>query len=207
MAPVPAKTLRLSELDESDRTAYFSVTALMERGKAVAARSEPAAAPSQSELPPAPLATEPPHVTSVSPEATPNSKPSILQQLRDASLPRKASLVMLPLLIGLLALNPVFKNQPDAAGVPEPSASPAPVVPLHVTESAPLPLLAPTPAQPPPALPKGVTLERAASDALAAGDFPRALGFYRQLSRERPQNAAFNEAVRVLERRVREQQP
>lgn len=197
MAPVPAKTLRLSELDETDRTAYFSVTALMERGKAVAARSEP---------PPEPLATESPPVAHVSPSAPPTPKPSALQQLRDASLPRKATLVVLPLLIGLLALNPVFKK-PTAAAAPEPSVSHAPVRPQRVAESEPATRIAPTPAEPPPVLPKGVTLERAASDALAGGDFQRALGFYRELSRREPGSAAYREAARILERRLREKQP
>ncbi|MDF3066781.1 MAG: hypothetical protein K0R38_2382 [Polyangiaceae bacterium] len=198
MAPVPAKTLRLSELDESDRTAYFSVTALMERGKAVAARTQPP--PPIAE--PARLASEPPLAAPVTTSAPPQAKPSILEQLRDASMARKATLVIMPLLIGFIAMNPVFEAEMTGGASPQPSASHAPALPQHVGESDAQTRLAPTPAEPPPVLPKGVTLERAAADAIAGGDFQRALGFYRELSRRSPENASYREAARILERRA-----
>lgn len=213
MAPVPAKTLRLSELDEKDRTAYFSVTALMERGKAVAARSEPplpVAPPPAAHLPPAPP-VESRQTPGLDEEVSLPLERGVLQQLREASPARKATLVVLPLLIGLLALKPVFKKDDAAAGVspaPSAAASHAPMSSQHVAESEQAPAaVAPTPAEPPAPLPKGVTLERAASDALAGGDFARALGFYRQLSRQNPEKAAYKEATRILERRQREKQP
>ncbi len=208
MAPVPAKTARLSELEESDRTAYFSVTALMERGKAVAERAEHTEPPAvaQSAPPPAPLA----------PEATPAAprKPGIVQQLRDASPARKATLVVMPMLIALLALAPAGaleeQTPPTVSSAPASvsSASAASIAhPQQVAESDPKQLLAPTPAEPLPSLPKGTTMERAAADALVAGDYPRALGFYRELSRRQPEHAAYREATRILERRQREKQP
>ncbi|RYZ05481.1 MAG: hypothetical protein EOO73_19720 [Myxococcales bacterium] len=208
MAPMPVKTLRLSELDESDRTAYFSVTALMERGKAVAARVySPATPPAAAGAPPAP---EAPSAADEPPIAPLPLKPSVVQQFREASLPRKATVVMLPLLIGMLLLKPVFKKPSEVEGVPAATGTTQEaLVPQHVAEPEPTraPLLAATPAEPPPVLPKGLSLERAASDALAAGDFERALGLYRELSRRQPQSAAYGEAVHILERRLRERQP
>jgi hypothetical protein len=81
------------------------------------------------------------------------------------------------------------------------------VVPREVTEQEPEQMLAPSPAEPPPALPKGVSLERAATDALSAGDFQRALASYRELSRREPTNAAYREAARLLERRSKVKPP
>jgi predicted component of type VI protein secretion system len=208
MAPVPAKTVRLSDLDESDRTAYFSATALMERGKAVAARAEPPLAP---QAPPSamaePLAVEPPQVTTVTSDAIPTRKPGILQQLRDASPARKGMLIVLPLLLGVVAVEPWLTKAAETGAAPAAAAARSMVVPQRVAESAPKPLLAPTPAEPPPAPPKGVSWERAASDALVGGDYPRALGFYRELLRRSPENAAYREAVRILERRAQGQKP
>lgn len=211
MATVPAKTLRLSELEESDRTAYFSVTALLERGKAVAARSEPPAAAAPPEVSAPPVPAERPQVTYLAPDTSLPKKPGPWQQLREASLAKKAIVVMLPLLMGVLVLEPAAKKPRPAAGTSAAAAadgSPhAPVVPREVTaEDAPR-LLATTPAEPPPALPKGVSLERAATDALSAGDFPRALGLYRELSKREPNNAAYREATRILERRAKEKLP
>jgi hypothetical protein len=45
------------------------------------------------------------------------------------------------------------------------------------------------------------TLERRAADALAAGDFPTALRFYRELAVARPDVPAFRQAVRILEQK------
>lgn len=195
MAPVPVRPTRL-ELDESDRTQYFSVTALVERGKAVAARAEEPAPPA--------AATERPQMTSV-PAPTLPVKSGILQQIREASFARKASAAMLPLLIGLLLLKPVFKKS-EASSTP---ASAATTTALTTPKAvvAPEPKLAPTPAEPPPTLPKGTSLERAAADAIAAGDYERALGLYRELSRRQPANAAYREAARILERRESEKRP
>jgi hypothetical protein len=60
-----------------------------------------------------------------------------------------------------------------------------------------------TPPQPAPTLPRGVSLEKAAADALAVGDFGRALGLYRELARREPTHAAYAHAVTILERRMR----
>jgi len=196
MAPVPVKPTRL-DLDESDRTQYFSITALVERGKAVASRALPPVAPAPS--------TERPHVTTLPPEPGPK-KPGILQQIREASFPRKASAVMLPLLIGLLLFKPLKKNpSPSAADTAETTT--AMTTPKAVAAPEPEPQLAATPAEPPPTLPKGMSLERAAADAIAAGDFGRALALYRELSRRQPDNAAYREAARILERRAKDKLP
>jgi hypothetical protein len=192
MAPVPAKPLRLNDVDEKDRTAYFSVTALVERGKAVAARVE---AERAVEPPPPPPAPEPPTAT-----AAPSA--SLLQQLGEASLARKATLIVLALLLPVAAMTPVFDEEP-AAKAPAPAHTPP--LERHAAEPAPSPSTA-APLEPLPALPKGVTLERAATDALAGGDFGRARRLYEELARQKPGVPAYREAARVLERRLRERQ-
>jgi hypothetical protein len=195
LVPVPVKPVRLSGLDENDRTQYFSVGALLERGKAVAAREqerglhEPATPPAEP-LPGVPL------------------EPGLLQQIRQASFARKASALLLPMLILLLVVKPVFKK-PKHAAAPAAATSAASLPSASASAPAPAvePKLAATPAQPPPAVPRGVSLEKAAVDAVAAGDFTRALALYRELSRREPQRAAYKDAALVLERRVRAQTP
>ena len=186
LAPVPIKTMRLSALQDADRTQYFSVNTLLERGKTVAAREQTRL----SETPP-PLAQQQP------------AKPSIWQQIQQASLARKASALLLPLLISMLVLKPVFKK-PKHGSAPVPSAAAS--VALR-SPALPTPKLAATPPEPPPTLPRGVSLEKAAADSVAAGDFQRAGGLYRELLRREPKNAAYREALRILERRTQAHSP
>lgn len=193
LAPVPVKTTRLNGFDH-DSTQFFDVSRLLARGKAIAAR-----APQPHAGPTAPSAEQPLPALPV--------EPSILQQFREASLARKASAIMLPLLIALLLFKPVFKKpKPASANEPAPSA-PAAVRAPTVVAPEPARVLAPTAPEPPPSLPRGVTLEKGAVDAVAGGDFGRALTLYRELCRRSPNNAAYREAVQVLERRLRGRGP
>lgn len=188
MAPVPARTMRLGGLEDADRTQFYSVNTLLERGRAVAAREQARASESEK-----PAAVEQP------------AKPGILQQLRQASLVRKASALLLLLLISLLLVKPVFKKKPkpsNASVGTAASSTPrlAPATPSAVPPST-------TPPEPVLSLPRGVSPEKAAADAVAAGDFQRAGALYRELSRREPGNAAYREAERILERRRRAQTP
>jgi hypothetical protein len=200
LAPVPVKTTRLNGFD-FDRTHFFDVSTLLERGKAIAARAQ-ASEHARAEAT-APSAEQPLPALPV--------RPSIWRQFREASLARQASAIMLPLLIGLLLVKPVFKKpEPPSAGQPVPSALSAvhtPNVLAPAPEPEPEPVLAPTAAEPPPSLPRGVTLEKAAVDAVAGGDFGRALTLYRELAGRSPNNAAYHQAVVVLERRQRAPAP
>jgi hypothetical protein len=194
LAPVPIKTMRLSGLHDADRTQYFSVNTLLERGRTVAAREQansavgplsPARMAEVSETPAPMVKAQPP-------------KPSIWQQIQQASLARKASAVLLLLLTSMLVLKPSFKK-PRHGSLPAPSAAASVALPAP---ALPTPQLAATPPEPPPTLPRGVSLEKASADSVAAGDFQRAGRLYRELLRREPQNAAYREALRILERRA-----
>ena len=197
LAPVPVKTMRLSGLSDSDRTHFFHVSTLLERGKALAARD-------QQQLPPAPA-----------PEAVVDEpierfvKVSLWQRVRDASFARKASAVVLPFVAGMLLLEPILKK-PEPPSAPPPAAqSAAPPLAAAALPAEPEPATAlPTTApEVPLTLPRGVSLEKAAVDAVAGGDFQRALTLYRELYRRSPSDAAYQQAVKILERRLRVQAP
>jgi hypothetical protein len=202
LAPVPAKPTRLSGLDENDRTQFFSVGALLDRGKAEAAREQVRVAREQvrAVMAAAAAASAVPHASH---EPRKPARAGILRQIREASFARKASALLLPLLIVLLSFKPVFKK-PKQGAVRAPLAvvvtSPQPDAPPQLK-------LATTPAAPPPTLPRGVSLEKAAADAVAAGDFMRAVALYRELSRREPARAAYTDALAILERRVRAKAP
>jgi hypothetical protein len=137
----------------------------------------------------------------------------IRQSIALASPARKATLVVLPLMLLLVSLKPIFKPRPSpakraiAAAAIAPSARntepPAPAAAL-VPARAPL---EPSPASAAAAaglngvaVKPGVSLERAATDSLASGDYARALELYRALAAARPEAPAYSSAVKVLER-------
>ncbi len=214
LAPVPVKTMRLSGLDDNDRTQFFSAGVLVERGKVVAAREQERAALEQARAAAAAAA-----MAAAARPPTPDhqsepSKPGLVQQLRQASFARKATILLLPILLVLLLLKPVFKKPMQvAATAPGASAQALAIASLPVNPpaanapAAAAVALAATPPEPPPTLPRGVSLEKAAVDAVEAGDFGRALALYRELARREPQRAAYADAVKILERRVRAQAP
>jgi hypothetical protein len=97
--------------------------------------------------------------------------------------------------------SPAAEGPPNVASIVPPASAPlavqaAPVVapPSFVSPPEPEPTGSATGA-------RTTTLERRAADALAAGDFPTALRFYRELAVARPDVPAFRQAVRILEQK------
>jgi hypothetical protein len=196
LLPVPVKTVRFDDLDESDRTQFFSVDQLLARRKS-SLGSEASSEPSGPET--ATGAAAPPGMPK-----TRRSGP--LQAFREASFARQASAVMLPLLLGLLLLKPVFRkpsqHAPGAPAAASIAKLKAPVLPRAAEVTS-----RPAAAAARPILPKGVSLERAAADSIAGGDFTRARALYRELSQHDPSNLAYREAARILEERARARTP
>jgi len=208
MVPVPATPTRLLDFDE-DCTQYFSVDELWARRPTSVAEG---AAPAGTPPPTPPLAVG-------APTSAAAKRRGLLQSLRQASLVRQATLIMLPLLIGLLLLKPVLEHSRGRAagtgarttatatsGLTTPKPSSAPVVgPAPEAARAEAPVRgAPVPRATPG---HAVSLERAAADSLALGDFPRAAALYGQLSQREPNNLAYREATRILTERVRGHSP
>jgi len=189
LLPVANKTARLFELSESDSTSYFSASELLERGKALAART------AESSTPPA--------VNAV-PEPNPEPAPAPERQIQRTSLARKAIAVLLPLLCALLLTEPLLKKpEQKAINQPSPSAA-APSASALAKITPPVASAAP---ETPPVLPRGMTAAHAAADSVATGDFSRALGLYRELARQEPKNQAYREAARILGERAQTRSP
>jgi hypothetical protein len=83
-----------------------------------------------------------------------------------------------------------------AVTVPPPPTAPVTVV---ATAPAPPPIASLAPGQ--------KTIERQAVDAMAAGDFPRAVALYTQLAQANPKNLAYAEAARILRSRLADAGP
>ena len=189
LQPVPAKPARLLGLSESDSTHYFSATELLERGKALAAHtSEPIPSPAQQ--------------ARSAPE-TPRRGPGWLEQLREASLGRKLSALLLLLACVILLARPVLKKaEHHVASKPKAAVA----VPTIATEPK-RAVAAPSATASAFALPRGVTLAHAAVDSVATGDFSRATTLYRELSRREPTNQAYGVAARILSERAQARTP
>ena len=159
----------------------------------------------------------------------PGAKQSFLQKFR--ALPRSRKMVYAALPICMLAFLVIFEEDepvqpaelapsasaPSAnASAPEPPASSAPAAtqapspiptpaPTGAGSGAPPPTETAAPEDPPPEKPKlapgEVTKDRAAVDAVASGDFPKALKLYEELAKENPDNEAYRRAVEILKRR------
>jgi hypothetical protein len=196
MLPVANKPARLFELSEGDSTSYFSASELLERGKALAAKTAESVAPPAVNAVPEPE-PEP------EPEPTPK-RPGVLDEFRRASFAKKATALLLPPLCALLLATPLFeKAEPKAVSKPTPSVA-APSASAVVKLAPPITSAAP---EPPPVLPRGVTVAHAAADSVATGDFSRALGLYRELARREPKNQAYREAARILGERAQTRSP
>ena len=191
LRPVPVKPVRYSDLTESDSTQYFSVSELLERGKALAAPASPPVAEPEA------VAPEPPPSVPIN--------PSLLRRFRAAPWPRQLSAVLLPLAALLLLVGKLFQQSPSPAPSSAPSSQPPPAVVSAPPRALPAPALVAT--APEPTLPRGVSLARAASDSLATGDFSRAAAYYRELSMREPTNPAYAEAARILAERAAARTP
>jgi hypothetical protein len=183
LRPVPVEPARLSELSECDSTQYFSATELLERGKALSARaSEPVPVAAQHAPPKA--------------ETLPQRE-GWLVQLRRASPARLALAILLPFSCVLLLARPRLEQRAHTGA--RPSAPVTKPSTAALAKSA-LPKASAS-AAPPPLLPRGVTLVRAAADSVATGDFSRAALLYRELSRREPKSRVYLEAARILSER------
>jgi hypothetical protein len=189
--PAPVKSALLRDLAEGDSTQFFSASELLERGKALAAQaSEPAPAPQPTQ-----------HVPSAS-EAAPQ-RPGWLTQFRRASVARKTSAFLPPLLCVLMLVRPVFKKtEHRGANASRPSIA-APVIPARPSPATPPPVAPRTPL----ALARGVSLAHAAADSVATGDFARAAALYRELALHEPKSQVYVEAARILSERAQAHTP
>ena len=187
LMPVANKTGRLFELSESDSTSYFSASELLERGKALAART----AESRTPL-----------AVNAVPEPEPKPAPAPERKIQGTSLARKAIAVLLPALCALLLAEPLLKK-PEQQALTQPSAA-APSASALAKIAPPVASAAP---DAPPVLPRGMTVAHAAADSVATGDFSRALGLYRELARQDPKNPAYREAARILGERAQTRSP
>ena len=196
LAPVPVTPARFSDLSEAANTQYFSVKDLLDRGKALAAEAHPPV-PAVSQPPPPARAISMPSAAPPRP-----ARRCALEQVRDASLARKATLVVLPLLLLLLALKPPFKKRASVAGS-RPSAAVTATQKPH-SAAAPVPEASPVEeVEQRIALAPGMTLQRVAVDSVTAGNFEQAFRAYRELARREPSNTAYAEAARILAARLR----
>lgn len=189
LLPVANKTARLFELSESDSTSYFSASELLERGKALAART---------------VESVPPPAVNAVPEPEPELAPAPAPPIRQTSFARKALAVILPLLCAFLLAEPLLRK-PEQKAVPKPTPSAA--APSATALLAITPPVASAAPDTPPVLPRGVTAAHAAADSVATGDFPRALSLYRELARRDPKNQVYREAARILGERAQTRSP
>jgi hypothetical protein len=161
------------------------------------------------------------------PQATagePKPPNKVLKAWKDASIPQKFILVLMP--FAFAAILVVFrepqqghsKTAPSAtvSAKSAPTASPPPTTSAPTTTagpsdqtgavvlSPPPPPPAPKPDKPVPPLPPGKkkevpkSLERLAADAVAVGNYPEAIKIYDKLAAENPTNPTFKEAARIL---------
>jgi hypothetical protein len=200
--PNPRTTLRMfvtrplppPEDPETDRTLFLSVSDLMQRGSAEQARSDERAAPA------AVAENQRPETSAERRHSLPRR---LVNSLVAASLARKLTLAVLPLLITLLVLKPVFRRPAEAAKqarTAASSASPSSSATSAAPSSSATATAAAAQRRSAVANP-GISLERSAADSLAAGDFDLALQHYRALAEQSPNSAAYRSAVKVLERR------
>jgi hypothetical protein len=127
---------------------------------------------------------------------------------RETSLPRKASLILMPFVMALFTVayvKPVLFPKTARRAAPPASVAVArhaasaqvPAAPTAPASAAPAAREEPAPAGDP-----RVTPQRRAADAIAEGDQTRALVHYRRLARAHPEVAAYREALRILEQRA-----
>jgi len=174
--------------------------------------------------PPTPIAQPAPQPIAAPPPAPPTvEKPKPLDQLKaqwkQASLPKKAIAILLPLAFVMVIFGLDDDPPPRAATKPAPSASAsaktaksakpeksAEPEDLEPEKPTPAPIAtaakpAPSPANTktaPAAVSSQKTAERAAVDAVAAGAWEPAAKMYDELAKQHPENPAYKEAARIL---------
>jgi hypothetical protein len=183
---------------DPEATLYYPID---ERHARAAAATPPFADTVEPVVEPAvPPAIETP--SAVEPPPKPPGARRPLDSLANASLVQKAIIVLLPCLMAMFGLTPVL--EPEAPIEPAPAAT---AQPKPAPEPEPMAALVPPPLQAPrvqrPAIAPGTSVERAAADHVASGDFAGALELYRELAETRSDAAVFAEAARILERRAR----
>ena len=142
---------------------------------------------------PAPTLTEPP------------ARSSFMTSFRGASWPKRLTVLLLPVVIGLYGVKAVRARKDSKRAIPAPSASTARKAPSAPSAAATSPALAAAPAAQAPtgdARASGLTLQRRAVDAFASGNFRDAALLYQRLAAENPKQAAFAVAARVASERA-----
>jgi hypothetical protein len=145
---------------------------------------------------------------------------------REASIPKKATLVLLPIALVAVAISVLMEPQRAAPPKPAPAASAsatadaaapnpaentlntpvnAPALPSADPSEAPSPSASAAAVSPPGTaraltpLPRGKkTQQRAAADAVAAGNFDEAMRLYEDLAKATPDDQAYAEAARIM---------
>jgi hypothetical protein len=182
---------------DPEATLYYPIDERQVRADAPAPPFSDAAEPVVE--PATPPAVQTPNA--VAPSTRPSARRTLLDSLANASLIQKAIIVLLPCLMVMLGLTSVL--EPEAPIEPAPAATPKPAPKPEQTAA-----IASTPPRAArvqlPAVAAGTSVERAAADRVANGDFAGALELYRELAETRADGAAFAEAARILERRARQ---
>ncbi len=160
--------------------------------------------------PPMPGPPMPPQAGQLAPPAPPSDLAASRETSGSRSLPTWAKLLvaLVPFYV-VAAYYAFFDDRTPAdstrARAADASSSAAPASasadarpPLTVVATGPLPATRPTPQISAAPLPKGMTLERQATDYLARRDYARAAETYERLAAQAPQNRAYVEAARIL---------
>lgn len=130
---------------------------------------------------------------------------SALESFRSASWPKRLTVLLLPVVIGLYGLKAVRASK--AARTPAPRSSTAKPSPSASAARAVAPPQTATVLTPPVVpsgdpRPSGLTLQRRAVDAFASGNFREAAALYQRLASERPSERAFAVAARLASERA-----
>lgn len=155
------------------------------------------ALPALSAPAPAPAPAPPPKTRVSEPLTSPPVSPSIGQSFRSASWPKRITVLLLPVVIGLYGLKAVRSPKAVKHTAPAPSASAST---RAIVSAAPTPAV--TPSTPSAASPSsnrapGVTTQQRALDAFASGSFRDAAVLYQRLASENPQQPVFAAAARI----------
>lgn len=220
LATEPGEADRVTPIDAFP-TPFIDPDATLLAMPALLASISPVAAPPARVVELAPRPAPPPHPTP-SPSAPAPARSAFAHSFQGASWPKRLSVLLLPVVIGLYAIKAVRQHsaartnlasaatsgstRASASSSVSDSASVAPRVP-----STPTPDLARAAASGSPSRPSptsdgrttGPTLERRAVDAFASGNYHDAALLYQRLAQENPGQAAFAVAARLAAERAK----